>query len=493
MEISRYSRIISRIFILIVIILSYRFFSSRYYALLNSDDALNVLMTHYYKLPQDLYCWGQNRGGTLVPLLGQFFLSLNFSAINAVSLSNYTLLILGFLGFSSLIRNNFLKLAFAVFWFLPPVWFIDMLRFPYGMEYCLIGMAVPLITRLQLMPHEKKPDVRQHLCLIGLVMLFVSAVWVSDLAIITVCLLLSALFIHSYIKNKSFVVNSYIIFYVIAGLIAGGGFILFAKFKAADASPGYMLFNSFSEAADALVLTFQPVADLLLFKLKQPVMSIYAWLCISFLITLLVLLCLNKGKHKIPVNRWFIFFLLDAVIIFVLIMFSNWVKLDGYGRRFFICTYISFGILIFLFVDHLTAVYRKAYLIPVILAIGMTGFGSTLHFIKYYTPGNFIPVYERMSEFKRLGKCFIMAEYWNSYITAVADPENIIVIPHQDNNNRNAEMLKKVQQAGYIYIMKDNWMDGYPYKTYQYWHLYYKDGNAFEIAGKTVCRYKKIR
>jgi hypothetical protein len=52
----------------IIILLSFSFYSSNFYPLLSSDDALNILMAHYYHLPHDIYCWGQDRGGTLIPL-----------------------------------------------------------------------------------------------------------------------------------------------------------------------------------------------------------------------------------------------------------------------------------------------------------------------------------------------------------------------------------------------------------------------------------------
>jgi len=56
-------------------------------------------LAYYYQLPQDIYCWGQDRGGTLIPLIAQIFIKLfGCSAVTAVSLSNYLLLIAGYLG-----------------------------------------------------------------------------------------------------------------------------------------------------------------------------------------------------------------------------------------------------------------------------------------------------------------------------------------------------------------------------------------------------------
>ncbi|HXC05066.1 MAG TPA: hypothetical protein VNZ86_09975, partial [Bacteroidia bacterium] len=37
---------------------------------LNSDNAVHILMTYDCQLPEDLYFWGQDRLGSLIPLLG---------------------------------------------------------------------------------------------------------------------------------------------------------------------------------------------------------------------------------------------------------------------------------------------------------------------------------------------------------------------------------------------------------------------------------------
>lgn len=57
----------------LISIISFRFYSALYYPALNSDNAVTVLMIHYFKLPDDLYFWGQDRLGSLIPLLGQVF------------------------------------------------------------------------------------------------------------------------------------------------------------------------------------------------------------------------------------------------------------------------------------------------------------------------------------------------------------------------------------------------------------------------------------
>ena len=73
--------------IFILIILSFLCYSSNFYTLLTSDDAIQVLMIHNFQLPHDLYFWGQDRYGSLIPMLGQiFYKGLGFSPLTSESL-----------------------------------------------------------------------------------------------------------------------------------------------------------------------------------------------------------------------------------------------------------------------------------------------------------------------------------------------------------------------------------------------------------------------
>jgi len=136
-----------------ILLLSFFLYAARFYPLLNSDDALNILMTYYYKLPRDFYCWGQDRGGTLIPLLGQlFYQGFGLTPVLSVSLAGYLLLLAGYAGFASLMKKDSTKLLLAVAWFLPPLPFIDLLRFPLGMEYSLLGLLLLLAGRVRRMP-----------------------------------------------------------------------------------------------------------------------------------------------------------------------------------------------------------------------------------------------------------------------------------------------------------------------------------------------------
>ncbi|MEY3200366.1 MAG: hypothetical protein RJA13_2324 [Bacteroidota bacterium] len=165
-----------------IILSSFFLYSLAFNPLVTSDDALNVLMAFDYQIPPDFYCWGQDRGGTIIPLISQFFIHvLHLSPILSVSLSNYLLLTLGFIGFSKLFKQPFTLIIFAVLWFFPYERFINILSFPIGMSYSLIGISIYFLDRLM---HKKDlTNFSKHFHLLVSIGLWGLAIWTSDLAV----------------------------------------------------------------------------------------------------------------------------------------------------------------------------------------------------------------------------------------------------------------------------------------------------------------------
>ena len=96
--------------LLIIVIISFRIYSSVFYPGLNSDNAVTILMTHYFHLPDDLYFWGQDRMGSIIPLIAQIPNKLfHISAIYSEAITHYFILVVDFfqlLHFLNLILPN---------------------------------------------------------------------------------------------------------------------------------------------------------------------------------------------------------------------------------------------------------------------------------------------------------------------------------------------------------------------------------------------------
>lgn len=74
----------------------------------DADQAIHVLMTADLQLPADLYYWGQQRGGSILPVLGNVLLQHSrLSPIEAVSYAQYFVLGIGYLAFAAIFKTNF--------------------------------------------------------------------------------------------------------------------------------------------------------------------------------------------------------------------------------------------------------------------------------------------------------------------------------------------------------------------------------------------------
>src|SRR4030095_565541 len=165
--------------ILVIILRSFRLFSSRYYSALNSDNTIAILMLHYFNLPHDWYAWGQDRMGSLIPMLGQVFhVEFGLSALMSESIVHYILLTLGYFAFASFFKSKLYKLIFAIFWLFPPFHMIDVTQFAFGIHYSLVGICCFLLK----FKDEKIPrheTFKYHGILILISFLGIVTVWVT--------------------------------------------------------------------------------------------------------------------------------------------------------------------------------------------------------------------------------------------------------------------------------------------------------------------------
>jgi hypothetical protein len=148
MKNNKMQKVLTPLIIGALIIVSFLFHSSLFSPLLNSDSAVVVLMIYDFHLPQDLYYWGANRFGSLIPLIGQlFYKGLHFTPIASEAISHYLILIAGFWGFSGLFNTRLSKIVLAIVWFLPPFRMIDILILSQGEQYSLIGIVILLLNK----------------------------------------------------------------------------------------------------------------------------------------------------------------------------------------------------------------------------------------------------------------------------------------------------------------------------------------------------------
>lgn len=445
-------------------------------------------MAFDYQIPPDFYCWGQDRGGTIIPLISQFFIHvLHLSPILSVSLSNYLLLTLGFIGFSKLFKQPFTILIFAVLWFFPYERFINILSFPIGMSYSLIGISIYFLDRLL---HKKDlTHFSKHFHLLVSIGLWGLAIWTSDLAFFTVLLLVFTLLFYAKHQKIEHFPKKLFILYSTLGMAAIIFLILKLKTYATGVAENFQKFNSAEQIGESIGIVISDCWNVLSFQDDNFLISIGAWLILVVLITLLIILVLSRKSVFSFKNPWIVFFLSDFLAVLAIIFLAHWVLLNNMGRWYFVAPYISGLLLVLLLLDSFVEKMGKplkAICVCCVLILGITPIYTSLsaHNWKY------TPLRSTILELNKLGEIGIIGDYWDAYRCSIANPENIKSTPHEGEDIKNTDRISEVFRQPKIYLSKDMWFDSFPDSIQQFGVILYKYSDEFFLGGSNLCAYK---
>lgn len=279
-------------------------------------------------------------------------------------------------------------------------------------------------------------------------------------------------------------------YYALIGFGIGYFFIHYAK-NLSSYKQSYIVFSDLDTIGKTLGIFLTSVYDLLAFRANEPFTGVYAYLVIAIFVLLIFLIkkiSLNENTRK-----WVLVFILDAALLFGIIIISNWTFLTGVPRRYFTCTYISLSFAILLLLDNseIKANYNAIFKSILIITVLIGGIG-TLYNLKYIWPKRLNPRVEYSAEFEKLGKVGIIAEYWNSYIISCVNPKQLKVTPHEHSIVWNYKIPDEVFQQKNIYVVKDMWLESFPDSMTQFGRLLVKDGIEFKIGDCNVCKYKNV-
>ena len=445
-------------------------------------------MAFDYQIPPDFYCWGQDRGGTIIPLISQFFIHvLHLSPILSVSLSNYLLLTLGFIGFSKLFKQPFTILIFAVLWFFPYERFINILSFPIGMSYSLIGISIYFLDRLL---HKKDlTHFSKHFHLLVSIGLWGLAIWTSDLAFFTVLLLVSSLLFYSKYQKIEHFPKKLFVLYSTLGIAAVIFIILKLKTYATGVTEKFQKFNSAEQIGESIGIVISDCFRVMSFREDNFLISFGAWLILVVLIILVVILVLSRKSIFSFKNPWIVFFLSDFLAVLAIIFLAHWVLLNNMGRWYFVAPYISGLLLVLLLLDSFVEKMGKplkAICVCCVLILGITPIYTSLraHNWKY------TPLRSTILELNKLGEIGIIGDYWDAYRCSIANPENIKSTPHEGEDIKNTDRISEVFRQPKIYLSKDMWFNEFPDSIQQFGVMLYKYSDEFFLGGSNLCAYK---
>lgn len=485
-------------YILLLLIIGFSFynFAEICYPLLNSDMAVNVLMAKGLNLPGDFYFWGQDRASSLIPLLANVLVeAYKFPPILAVSVIHYLILILGFFAAASLFRNRNLKLVLALIWFFPSWHFLDHITLLFGIQVSIIAIALYFLRIMQMTLNRFLNTLWLSLACLS----FIIAIWVSDLAILSLGLV-ALIVLWKYLpmlqkkrylfflKNKNTVIQVVI---VTIWFMIGMAFIIYSKHKATCIETYHTHhLNHPSELIASLKIIFYSIWQVLLFSSDNILESIYAWAIIAGLP--MILLLSNTRSHFLKfcsAHKWLIFFALNGIITFGVLVLSHWVYLNGTPRRYFTIVYISLWIAMLLYIEATGSRNRKLRMVILLVVVS---FGVISSFNKFYFPKRMPSRVTAMADFKKLGDFGLISGYWYSYLIASADPQHIVATPQDKDNVRNFYLAESVFKMPKLYLARNGWMDSFPDTIIQFGHILTRKGSEFKVATIALCQYERV-
>ncbi|MBP3254411.1 MAG: hypothetical protein J6M30_07875 [Bacteroidales bacterium] len=475
--------------IILIAFLSFFFYSYNYYPGINSDDAMNVLMAHYYEFPGNIFCWGQNRGGTLIPLISQIFIHLfGLKAVTSVSIATYLLLLTGVLCLCSLLKTKFLKIILAMVWFFPFQRFVDIVRYPIGMEYCLIAVAVCLINKLW-DADKSKLSSRWMMC--GVVLSLILAYWVLYNAVFTIVLLILVLMVFNKMKLPG--KHVLITFAIGVVLFACAWFYMYSQPYTECKQCNQI--NTLSEVKDSFLILGKALYNYLFFSEVQVriAVGVYAWLVVLFLAVVIILAVKTKVYRQFIKDKWAVFFLADFFMFMGVYFLSAWVRLNNMASWYYVSCYISLSMAILLCIDKMQQPYAKVTCRRFLILISLTAAVSTYSTFKYTAPYKTNPMLQRVRQTEQLGKCGVLGDWQYAYLSSIYNPENIIASPHDKcwDYTRNIQLAERAVSQDNIYLIKNNWLKEFPDTITQFDRLLIKSGEPFTLSFCTMCKYRK--
>lgn len=480
----------------IIIILSFFLNAHCFLTSANSDMAVHVLMSESFRFPEDLYYWGQNRLGSIIPMIGSLFVKIGFKPIIAVSIASYVLLSGAFYFFSKTIKNQLLVIVFALLVFFPSQFFGSYILIgqPYLGQFFFV--SIPYFVFYKSISKEWEIDSRKlqiylpiATCSLGL------SLWASELSVVTILIIGGGAAYYIAVKvNKIFAENGSINSLLklcalsILGLIPALYLLYLAKSTAVGQIYDSNMFVNYKELLVIVNVVFESSWNILTFQENffLPTIGIYLLLIVS-----LYLFKFNRKKgtsifdFKVIGNVA----LLNVILTFVVVCMSKWVFLNGVAIRYYSPVYIWAIIAIISFCDQ--TLRPKDYKMYTLLSIG--AFFAVIHFIPIQALFTRISHYERLRKFETMGSVSILGGYWDAYLIGMVNPAQIKVLPFDKEFVRNTHQVGEFMKNKTIHIVHSAADTNlFVNDVYQFGYRLQKKGPVFQQVDYYLCAYENL-
>lgn len=520
----------------LIAILSGLNFSAYYSPSLNSDQAIHVLMAEDLQLPADFYYWGQDRLGSLEPILAHGLLTLlPLRPVVAISIVQYAILIAGFWMFARFFKQPLISIILALVWFLPLDSFVELVlpAHPYRAQFLMVGAAL-LLGRQLLTKSRPGEALNQPLTLAAIALCAFLAIWISDFsALIFFCLAVVLVLIRlgdrpasadqtddqtaSQTANQTFWQRMGLsrLDLLALGLtsLVGIGFIAFAKSQVMRRNENYGTLSSPDQIWAAATHLAIAAWETLTFQ-HGPLLGVHAVLVLGSVATM-GYLWMKGRSHALRLSPWFSYFLAAAVLSFAALLCLAWVYHNRVSLRYFVPVYLLLWLAALSFLQSLSGPwFRRLGLL--LLGTALVSSLTLPNVLSFKRPPSTIA---RLQPLQTLAPAAFIAQPGGPYLFCAVDPANLDCTPASVNwkaacdadspLSKSQERLTRISRprcprctrralaAPTIYAVKGKWLeavsaadDPFPREMQQFGLCLVKVGEPIQVSKYSMAPYR---
>lgn len=380
--------------------------------LLDSDQSIWILLARKPHFPDALYFYGQNRLGSLLPLIAHILVRIGFSAIWAIAIVNVLFQLGASIFIYRISKSMPVALLMASVLLLPPwtMYVLNLIGHPYTSQFLLWGILLWRLKRL------KKFNPKEAIVLSSLSLM---SFWVSDLSI----LFIPFVAYHLWKNNKPFERRPWIILSIsfTLGFLA----ILFIKNQLPGPRGYFLKFANKEE----VVQNFQGLLDLFKYYWHQGFH--YGIFLLLGVLIFLITPFFSKTTQESKLNLSF------GLLALVFTLLSKWVALNGGEARYFAFPFVLllFGV----FLREGRFVKWSSWV--VLILFFSAGLETKEKLSPQYRATPDRPSREEMAALSTKLDGAVIGDYWSIYLLQVFNPSLQVsgeYWPVRDHWNREA-------------------------------------------------------
>jgi hypothetical protein len=458
---------------LFLIAVSLALFGPVFYPLLDADQALHVLMGRDFSGLRDGYYWGQDRLGSLLPLLAKPLNAL-FNPLWAYTVAMALVLWACFNQLRAWVPQPLVLPAFTFLLFPAFPWLYAVLP---GQPYLAQTLFLLLGIRwFQLRTNSKNWWVLW-------VALATLGVWASELSAIFF-VLGTAFHAHQLYRNEGWVALRKALPPALATGAVALLLLLVLKNQADNVGAYLQVWASPDEVVGNLQAMSRWTTDHLLFLVEEWGTSV-AFILTLITVTLGALLPLWRWK-TIPLIAQILW--LTGVCTLIFLPFSHWVALMGADPRYFIPAVAAFALAAVLSAPPGQWSKGLAGIMTATAVFSVVGFAQVVR-----VKGTLVewkPARQTAAAWGQQSPYPAIATYWMAYPYAVLHSGEVVALPHDREYVRNAHQLSKLMQADTILVLGSFWLDHYPDTLVQFGQPLLRAGTPDTLEGWHGCVYR---